>query len=79
MHTIQLEVSWHRILDKIRVYGPKYDLPDIPGTPIYRAKWLPLRIPVNRGPTVLHFGNALNYQVKASLCDPLYIYLNILA
>eukprot|EP00116_Pleurobrachia_bachei_P009474 sb/3469736/ len=27
--------------------------PDIPGTPIYRAKSFPPRIPVNRGPTVL--------------------------
>eukprot|EP00116_Pleurobrachia_bachei_P016603 sb/3476865/ len=26
--------------------------PDIPGTPIYRVKLLPPRIPVNRGPTV---------------------------
>eukprot|EP00116_Pleurobrachia_bachei_P015912 sb/3476174/ len=29
--------------------------PDIPGTPIYRAKSFPPRIPVNRGPTVLLF------------------------
>eukprot|EP00116_Pleurobrachia_bachei_P018746 sb/3479008/ len=26
--------------------------PDIPGTPIYRAKSFPPRVPVNRGPTV---------------------------
>eukprot|EP00116_Pleurobrachia_bachei_P018858 sb/3479120/ len=29
--------------------------PDIPGSPIYRAKHFPPRIPVNRGPTVLIF------------------------
>eukprot|EP00116_Pleurobrachia_bachei_P011911 sb/3472173/ len=34
-----------------RIYGSNMLYPDIPGTPIYRAKWLPPRIPVNRGPT----------------------------
>eukprot|EP00116_Pleurobrachia_bachei_P000523 sb/3460785/ len=29
--------------------------PDIPGTPIYRAKSFPPSIPVNRGPTVVNF------------------------
>ena len=42
-------------LKKIGFYGPNMLSPDIPGTPIYRAKWLPPRIPVNRGPTVLSF------------------------
>eukprot|EP00116_Pleurobrachia_bachei_P018436 sb/3478698/ len=46
------EVSWYRILVKSRICGSDMLYPDIPGTPIYRAKWLPPRIPVNRGPTV---------------------------
>eukprot|EP00116_Pleurobrachia_bachei_P005366 sb/3465628/ len=33
---------------------PVFD-PDIPGTPIYRAKSIPPSIPVNRGPTVSEF------------------------
>ena len=33
MHTIQLEVSWHRILDKIRVLWAKYALPRYTGHP----------------------------------------------
>eukprot|EP00116_Pleurobrachia_bachei_P016574 sb/3476836/ len=45
-------LNWYRILDKIRIYGSNMLYPDIPGTPIYREKWLPPRIPVNRGPTV---------------------------
>eukprot|EP00116_Pleurobrachia_bachei_P015635 sb/3475897/ len=55
MYTIQLEVYWYRILDKSRICGSYMLYPDIPGTPIYRAKWLPTRIPVNRGPTVYQF------------------------
>eukprot|EP00116_Pleurobrachia_bachei_P016848 sb/3477110/ len=40
-----------------RINFPRYrrltvSHPDIPGTPIYRAKSFPPRIPVNRGPTV---------------------------
>eukprot|EP00116_Pleurobrachia_bachei_P012105 sb/3472367/ len=32
-------VSWYRILDKSRIYGLNMLYPDIPGTPIYRAKF----------------------------------------
>eukprot|EP00116_Pleurobrachia_bachei_P000762 sb/3461024/ len=67
---VQLEVSWYRILVKSRICGSDMLYPDIPGTPIYRAKWLPPRIPVNRGPTVI--------VTCLSLSQPLHTDLSII-
>eukprot|EP00116_Pleurobrachia_bachei_P002697 sb/3462959/ len=64
-----LEVSWYRILDKSRIYGSNMLYPDIPGTPIYRAKWFPPRIPVNRGPTVHDILSFLSW-VAEEIIDP---------
>eukprot|EP00116_Pleurobrachia_bachei_P017257 sb/3477519/ len=40
--------------------------PDKPGTPIYRAKSFPPRIPVNRGPTVGRYYSHSSSQNKIS-------------
>ena len=38
--------------------------PDIAGTPIYWAKPFPLSIPVNRGPTVIHFFHGRDFKER---------------
>eukprot|EP00116_Pleurobrachia_bachei_P009428 sb/3469690/ len=55
----------HALIGRANPNFPRYRKltvfhPDIPGTPIYRAKRFPPSIPVNRGPTVLYLGAFLS-------------------